>query len=194
MISFREEKIENAICYFAYKHIEKTGKPLWQTLLYKYLSFLDLISIKETGTPSLELAYLAFPKGPVPLEIQSKRENYVTGCFSFINTSGNYYKIKAHKEANLKYFSEYEINLMNKTLEKYSIKGLTNKQMIDKAVEDSHNLRAWIVAFNRNKNKGKKIKYEEMFENLNTKTEKELLPAEENFLVYNILDQKSKCW
>ena len=83
---------------------------------------------------------------------------------------------------------------MNKILEKYSIKGLTNRQMIDRAVEDSHNLRAWIAAFNRNKDEGRKIKYEEMFENLNTKIEEELSPTEENFLVYRTLDKKSKCW
>lgn len=189
MITYREEKINNAICYFASEHLKRTNRNIRQTLLYKYLAFLDFDSIRERGKPVLELRFSAYNKGPIPPEISTKRENYNTDCFSFINTGGNYYKIISKKEADLKYFSRYEIDSMNKILNKYSKKELSNKEMIDKAIYDSHRIRAWVIA--RGRISSKKMHYEDMFPNINKKFEKDLTPEEENFLVYDGLNRKA---
>ena len=56
-ISDREEKIKNAICFFAFEHERLTSGPLTHASLYKYLAFLDYASIEETGAPALGLLY-----------------------------------------------------------------------------------------------------------------------------------------
>jgi hypothetical protein len=80
---YQMEKIENAICFFAKEHQKKARKPLYQTFLYKYLAFLDFISLRETGQPALGLRYLAMEKGPVPIEIYDKKESYSTPLWPF---------------------------------------------------------------------------------------------------------------
>ena len=63
----REERIKNAICFFASEHQRLTGRPLTHTSLYKYLAFLDYASIEKTGRPALGLLYRT--KGRHPLSI-----------------------------------------------------------------------------------------------------------------------------
>ncbi|QID33061.1 type II toxin-antitoxin system antitoxin SocA domain-containing protein [Pampinifervens florentissimum] len=69
MDPLRREKLENAIAYFAKRHYEKTGRPLTKIYLYKYLAFMDFLSVRETGRPAIGLRYLAMKYGPVPVGI-----------------------------------------------------------------------------------------------------------------------------
>lgn len=46
-IPYKDEKLKNAICFFANEHEKLTRKPLSQTFLYKYLAFLDFKSIEH---------------------------------------------------------------------------------------------------------------------------------------------------
>jgi hypothetical protein len=62
MIPYKNEKIQNAIAFFAKEHCKKVRKPLYQTYLYKYLAFLDFISLREVGRPALELIYKAMER------------------------------------------------------------------------------------------------------------------------------------
>jgi len=55
MVPYRNEKIQNAIAYFAEQHRLRVRRPLYQTFLFKYLAFFDFFCLKETGRPSLEL-------------------------------------------------------------------------------------------------------------------------------------------
>jgi hypothetical protein len=41
MLSYRKERIDNAVLFFAQKHHQKTKKYLSQTVLYKYLAFFE---------------------------------------------------------------------------------------------------------------------------------------------------------
>src|SRR4030043_97032 len=109
MIAYREEKIKNAICYFATEHAKRTKKPLHQTFLYKYLAFLDFESLSDTGHPVLGLKYKAMERGPVPTEIYSKRKGLMTECFEFKELEDNKFIIMAKGHPNLEYFSSYEI-------------------------------------------------------------------------------------
>ncbi len=188
MIAYREEKIKNAICYFAKEHYKRTNRYIRQTLLYKYLGFLDFESIKNRGKPVLGLSFIAYDKGPVPPEIRAKRDNYDTECFSFFNTGGDYYNIMPKSDADLSYFSKSEIELMDNILSRYSRKELRNEEMIDAAIKDSHKILAWEKA---RKRFHKKMRYEDMFPNIDKKSEEELTPEEENFLIYEGLKRKS---
>jgi len=187
MISDREEKIKNAICYFAKEHHKRTNRYMRQTLLYKFFGFLDFESIKNKGKPVLGLTFSAYEKGPVPPEIRAKRDNYETECFSFVDTGGNCINIISKVEADLSYFSKFEIELMNNILDRYSREELSNKEMIDIAIVDSHKIKAWQKARNRFI---KKMKYEDMFPGIERKSEEELTPEEESFLIYDGLKRK----
>ena len=89
MIPYRNEKIQNAIAFFAKEHCKKARKPLYQTYLYKYLGFFDFLSLRETGRPAIGLVYKAMKRGPVPIEIyQDKKDTTL-------------YKFKKDKDAEL---------------------------------------------------------------------------------------------
>ena len=69
MKTLRERKLETAIWYFAKEHLRRTGRKLTQTMLFKYLAFLDFWSVKQIGRPAIGLGYDAFPYGPVPRKL-----------------------------------------------------------------------------------------------------------------------------
>ena len=74
MIPYRNEKIQSAVAFFAKQHYKKTKRLLYQTYLYKYLAFLDFLSLRETGIPALGLVYSAMDLGPVPIEIYGNKK------------------------------------------------------------------------------------------------------------------------
>lgn len=183
MIAYKKEKRENAMCYFATEHFNKTGRNVPQTTLYKYLAYLDFTSLEEIGRPALELEYKAMSEGPVPHEIYNSRKNYKSRLVEFIPREKNKYIVRARRSADLDYFSKYEIRKMNELIEKYADRSMTEKKIIDRICEDSHKeIRAWKIAHDIKENTI--MKYENTFENIFDKTEKELTAAEENFLLY----------
>ncbi len=188
MIAFREEKLKNAICYFATEHYKRTKRYIRQTLLYKFLGFLDFESVEKKGKPVLGLTFSAYEKGPVPPEIRAKRDNYDNECFSFVDTGGNCFNIIPKTDADLSYFSKFVIELMDNILSRYSKEELSNRKMIDMAIDDSHEIKAWKEA---RKRLSKKMKYQDMFPEIEKKSEGELTPEEESFLIYDGLKRKS---
>lgn len=189
MIAYRKEKIKNAICYFASEHYKRTKSLLFQTILYKFLAYLDFKSVEVTGKPSLGLEYTAYPKGPVPPEIRNKRYNYKTDCFEFIDKGNNYFVIESKKEPNLDYFSEFEIEVMNELLDEYSILGMQQKDIINKIIDDSHkDIIAWKIARER-PGSSRKMYYEDTFNTLYEKKVKDLTIQKEAFLTYKDLQE-----
>jgi len=171
----KNEKLKNAICYFAQEHPKKKGAPLYQTYLYKFLAFLDFGSTKERGKPIFGLTYDALEEGPVPMDIYNKRDKLKNETFEFKKLDEEKYIIISNKTANLSYFSEYEIKKMNELLDKFSKKGIRTKDIND----ESHSIRAWKVT-----GRNRTISYDDMFENLQNKSEEELTPEEETYLIY----------
>ena len=171
----KNEKLKNAICYFAQRHPSQKGAPLYQTYLYKYLAFMDFGSIVERGKPIFGLSYGALEEGPVPMDIYNRRDRLKNETFEFIKISKDKYIVKPKKQANLSYFSEYEIKKMDENLDKYGKKGITTRD-VNKA---SHLIRAWKVT-----ERNKPILYDDMFENIKCKNKEELTPEEETFLIY----------
>ncbi len=192
MIAYKTEKINNAICFFANEVYKRTGKYLPQTLLYKLLAFLDFSSIEKLGKPALELGYRAYKNGPVPVGIYNNREGYKTDCFKFEKRGTNRFVVISTKEADLDYFSEFEIEIMNYLLDKYIKNNLDMKKIIDKICEDSHNdIKAWKVAYDRKKDSG--INYSDTFEGIDKKEDDKLSIQEERFLVYRGLKNNTLC-
>jgi len=187
MIAYQKEKIENAICFFASKHSERTKKPLAQTFLYKYLAFLDFKSLEETGHPALGLKYLAMAKGPVPIEIYSKRKDLKTECFEFREVEGSTFIIIAKGRPNLEFFSPYEIKKMQNLVEIYADTFVKASNISEASHQD---IKAWRKAYKKKENSI--IEYELQFEDdIQHKDPKELKPAEENFLIYKSIEEAS---
>lgn len=187
MIAYQKEKVENAICYFAARHKESTGKPLAQTFLYKYLAFLDFKSLEETGHPALGLKYLAMAKGPVPIELYDKRETLKTECFEFRRVEENKFIIIPKGRPNLEFFSPYEIKKMSQLIEIYADTFVKTSDISEASHQD---IKAWRKAYKKKENSI--IEYEMQFdENIKLKDLKELKPAEKNFLIYKSIEEAS---
>lgn len=192
MIAYKTEKINNAICFFAKEVYKRTQKYLPQTLLYKLLSFLDFSSIEKLGKPALELEYRAYKNGPVPVGIYNNRGGCQTNCFKFKKRGTNRFIVISKKEANLDYFSEFEIETMNHLLDKYIKNNLSMKKIIDNVCKDSHNeIKAWKAAYYRKKNS--RIDYSDTFGEIDKKEYDKLSIQEERFLVYRNLKDKALC-
>jgi len=192
MIAYKTEKINNAICFFAREVYKLRKQYLPQTLLYKFLSYLDFSSIEKLGKPALELEYRAYKNGPVPVGIYNNREGYQTDCFKFEKRGTNKFVVISTKESDLDYFSEFEIETMNDLIDKYIKNNLDMKQIIDNICEDSHNeIKAWKVAYDRKKNS--RIDYSDTFGEIDKKESNKLSIQEERFLVYHSFKNKSLC-
>jgi len=190
MIAYKTEKINNAICFFADEVYKRTQKYLPQTLLYKFLAYLDFYSVEKLGKPALELKYNACENGPLPLEIYNKREDYESDCFKFLKRKNEKYVIISKNEANLDYFSEYEIEIMNNLLKKYVRKNLSMTKIIDKICDDSHNdIKAYKFAYDKKENS--EIDYSDTFEEIDKKEYDKLSIQEERFLVFRGLKNMS---
>jgi len=192
MIAYKTEKTNNAICFFAREVYKLRKQYLPQTLLYKFLSYLDFSSIEKLGKPALELEYRAYKNGPVPVGIYNSREGYQTDCFKFEKRGTNRFVVISTKEANSDYFSEFEIETMNDLIDKYIKNNLDMKQIIDNICEDSHNeIKAWKVAYDKKKNS--RINYSDTFGEIDKKESNKLSIQEERFLVYHSFKNKSLC-
>lgn len=192
MIAYKTEKRNSAICFFAQEVYKLRKQYLPQTLLYKFLSYLDFFSIEKLGKPALELKYRAYKNGPVPVGIYNNREGYQTDCFKFEKRGTNRFIIISTKEADLDYFSEFEIEIMNYLLDKYIKNDLDMKKIIDNICEDSHNeIKAWKVAYNRKRNS--RIDYSDTFGEIDKKESNKLSIQEERFLVYRSFKNKTLC-
>ncbi len=180
MIPYQKEKIENAICFFAYEHKKATRKFLTQTYLYKYLALFDFKCLEETGKPALGLKYMAMEKGPVPIDIYSERDKIKSNCFEFKKTNENIYVIFPKSKPNLDYFSEYEIKEMKRLIEIYADRFVKASDMS----EASHQtIKAWKKAWAKQPNSI--IDYDYVFDdNIYTKPEESLTVAEECYLMY----------
>ena len=180
MIPYRKEKIQNAIVFFAREHRKKTRKPLYQTYLYKYLAFLDFVSLREIGRPALELIYKAMQRGPVPIEIYKEKAD--TPLYKFVkNELGEI--IVTNNKPNMDYFSSYEIELMYRLIEIYATRWMTTDVMSDATHED---IAAWRRTYYQNPNTT--IDYIlEFDDDLLSKRENELTYPEEAYLTYRAI-------
>ena len=136
---------------------------------------MDFESIAERGKPIFGLSYDALDEGPVRMDIYNRRDRLKNETFEFVKIDKGKYIVRPKKQANLSYFSEYEIRKMDELLDKYSKRGIKTRD-VNMA---SHSIRAWKVT-----ERNKTILYDDMFENIQCKNKEELTPEEETFLIY----------
>jgi hypothetical protein len=174
-IPYKKEKVENAICFFAYYHLKKTKQPLFQTALYKYLAFLDFKGIEKNGQPILGLKYQAMDRGPVPIDIYGKRSEIKSNCFNFVADGNGGFIIESIGKPDLDYFSKFEQDEMNNLIDIFATSFAKTKHFSDASHEQ---IKAWKKAYKDKPNSI--IDYSLTFkENPSGKTEDQLSFPEE---------------
>jgi hypothetical protein len=105
-----EEKIRNAIAFFASEHERLTHKPLSVSSLHRYLALLDHTSMEKTGRPVFGLGHRT--KWRLLTESGGGRKTTrKQDCFVLI-PGRDEYLVKATREPNLSYFSSFELDEM----------------------------------------------------------------------------------
>ncbi|MEW5817946.1 MAG: type II toxin-antitoxin system antitoxin SocA domain-containing protein [Spirochaetota bacterium] len=182
MKPYQKERFENAVCFFSSEHFKKTKKYPSPTHIYKYLAFFEFEVLEETGSAPLELEYKAMDHGPVPYKIWEQRRELKSELFRFEEYEPDKIIVKALKTPNLDYFSEYEIEKMNTLIFIFASTWTTAGIMSDASHEK---IKAWKKAFTRQKNSI--INMAETFDDLQSRPEGQLTPAEEHFLISQAL-------
>jgi hypothetical protein len=154
MLSYRKERIDNALLFFAQKHHKKTRKYLSQTFLYKYLAFFEFRYLKATGDMPLELTYRAMERGPVPMEIYENRA--IPNYFSKVifepfptKNGGTGYIVKPNGKFDPDYFAEAELEEMNNLIEMFAQQWLGATEMSDASHQA---IKAWKETYSNNRN------------------------------------------
>ena len=154
MLSYRKERIDNAILFFAQNHYKKTKTYLSQTFLYKYLAFFEFRYLKTAGDMPLELTYKAMDRGPVPMEIYSNRDN--PNYFSkvkfepFQTKSGtDGYLVKPNGKFDPDYFAEAELEEMDKLIEMFAQQWVGMPEISEASHQD---IKAWKKTYSRQRN------------------------------------------
>jgi len=75
--AYKKERLEHAIAYLIKRHRHFSGQRAFQTPMYAYLALIDFKALKETGKPVFDLNYVATIMGPVPTELDDKRDMIV---------------------------------------------------------------------------------------------------------------------
>ncbi len=184
MIAYKNEKLNNAIAYLVIQHKKYTKKFPSQTDIFKYLSFVEFESIEKTGHPVFELEYKAMERGPVPIDLYRNKPE--TEYFKFAEENTAHYKkvsVISKKKPSLEYFSPFEIDLLEKTIEIFARSYITSNQRSDASHEK---IRAWQVAWQKKHNS--MIDYKDTFErDISLEDEENLSDAELHYKNYTLL-------
>lgn len=126
----RREKLLNAIIFFA-----KNTKNLGKTKLYKLLYVLDFEHFKATGRSVTGLEYYAWPKGPVPVELNvelSEPEGDLYEAIEIVPERIFHHQrlnVTAKRKFDPSHFSRRELELLEAIASKY--RKATAEQMVD---------------------------------------------------------------
>ena len=192
MIPYQKEKIDNTICIFAKEYKKKTRKSISQSTMYKMLSLFDYLSLTEIGQPALGLKHQAFEHGPVPIEIYEKRNCYNTNLCKTIpgRMIGSKLSVefvsKEGVEPELKYFSEYELDLMKKLLLWFANSSV---KTMHTSVASHQVIKGWDQILAKYKNKH--YSYDEYFPEIKKKDKSEYTPAETKYYIATKLKELS---
>jgi hypothetical protein len=135
----REEKIKNAIAFFALEHERLAHKPLAVSFLHKYLAFLDFASVVKVGRPALGLLYQTMGRSSILKGICERWDMPKDDCFILVpGPEGGY--IKATARPDMSCFSSFEVEEMRRLVK-------INTDHIVKAVDNGDDTRekTWAV-------------------------------------------------
>jgi len=129
-------------------------------------------------------------KGPVPRHLYDQRTDLKTACYKFVSEGENSIKIVPLKKPDLDYFSQIEIEIMNSILDEFAHPWTTTEDLI---LATHERICAWGKAWRR---RGERLRvpmsYDDAFEGLGNKSDSELNPEEENYLVFKGLKAVSE--
>ena len=192
-MAYEQERLIHAIDYIALIHKKAAKKWATQTYIYKYLALIDFTSLKETGRPVFDLAYEALKMGPVPVELFEKRELLVKtdpykNLFHIVKEENGTINYKPVADPDLDYFSDYEINLIETTVERFAHPGIR----ISVLEEATHRqIRAWRVAWENRGGSGKvAMNPLETFPGIARKNPETLTPEQEVAIAHYVKKQR----
>src|SRR6056297_154822 len=182
MIPYREQKIKNAIAYFASEFHNRRNYYPRQTWIYKFIALLDFRVLKKTGMPCLGLEYNAMQFGPVPRRLYDARDGLETDKFCFVATADGGSRVESKGVPEIDYFSDDELDVMDEILDVYAQGGVD----LETLIRDAHKeIKAWNKAWSlaQQVDKGKMpMDYADEFEGLKNKSPEDLTLEEERFL------------
>lgn len=186
MRAYQKERFLNAVCFFAKEHCRRTGRPAFQTYIYKYLSLFDFRVLEEEGQPALGINYKAYEMGPVPQDLYSRKE--ATSHYEFLKTESALgeprFVINPLVEPDMDYFSKYEIEVMTQILDEFTKPGIATKDLI-RATHDR--IPAWKKAWrNRGTKESVPMDYGDTF-GVREKSE-----SSERYKIYEALERGSR--
>jgi hypothetical protein len=178
MKPYQNERIENAIAFFASQHCKRTGKDPYSMHIYKYLAFFEFRQLEKTGDMPLGLHYIAMERGPVPDEIYTNIKTIRSSLYKIISEGENHYRFSSLKAPDLDYFSDEEIDEMNNLIDFFAQKWVTTNVMSDATHQA---ILAWRKTWKERPNS--LIDPLTAFENILSKPVDLLTPSEEHFLI-----------
>jgi len=190
--AYKKKRLENAIAYMIKIQTHFSGQRAFQTFIYSYLALIDFKALKEAGKPVFDLDYVATIMGPVPIELDDNRdkivddENYFDAIKLVRDQEGNYW-YACKQEPDLDYLSDYEIELIEATVEEFAGKGIktTSEEVVDASCV---RIRAWHKAWENRGDCGRvPINPLHTFIDLLQKKEEEFTPVEETALYYEAM-------
>jgi hypothetical protein len=131
-----EEKVKNAIAFFASEHERLTQKPLAVTSLYKYLALLDA-SLRKVAHPTFEPHFRRM--GRKLTDPYERRETRKDDCFVVIPREGEYV-VKATRNPDLSYFYSFELDEMNKLVRLNALTRVLHKRFSSLETDDTKRL------------------------------------------------------
>jgi hypothetical protein len=142
LFSTKEEKIKNAICFFALEHEKLAREPLGLNSLRKYLASLGYRSFEMSRRPALGLLRGRLGRRHVIVDIDGKQTKLKGDCFSLVPYHGTYV-VEAAGSPDLNYFSPFELLGMKRTVE-IGAAGLERRVDSGLDIREARGRRMWV--------------------------------------------------
>jgi hypothetical protein len=142
MTPTKEEKIRNAVCFFAVEHEKLAREPLALNSLHKYLASLGYRSFEESRHPALGLLRGGTERRHLIVDIDGKHTKLKADCFSLVPYHGTYV-VEATGLPDLNCFSPFELLGMKKTV-KIGAAGLARRVDSGLDIRQAKGRRVWV--------------------------------------------------
>jgi len=138
----REERIKNAICFFASEHEKLAREPLGLNSLRKYLASLGYGNFEMSRRPALGVLRGRLGRRHIIVDIEGKHTKLKSDCFSFVPYHGTYV-VEATGSADLSSFSPSELLKMKRTVE-IGAAGLAKRVDSGLDIREAKGRRIWV--------------------------------------------------
>ena len=180
MVYEKERKL-HGLAYIAIIHNSLTQHPAFETHMHAYIALIDFTSIQECGRPVFTFDYLALRNGPVPRQLYDGAEEYLrTQPFKdtmLVRRDGNRISYEPTRRPDSKYFSDYEIDLIETLVERQADMYINTGEIYSTPLKE---ILAWQKAWARRGN-GERVPIDplETFPGILSKKALERTPVEE---------------